>query len=190
MKVSAGDTLQVLHDGKPEKVRLAGIDCPERGQPFGDKAKKFTLKESAQKIVQVEVETTDRYGQTVGEVILPDGRSLNEELVKEGYAWHYKKYSKDQVLARLEVEARDAKRGLWADPHPIPPWELRQGQREAKTDHQVQATGEIVYHGNVKSRVYHRPGCKNYDCKQCLEVFQSRKEAQYAGYSACHICKP
>jgi len=85
VKVSDGDTIQVMHEGKAEKIRLAGIDCPESKQPFGQAAKKFVLEIAAQKSVTVYVETTDRYGRTVGEVILPDGRNLNKELVRAGY---------------------------------------------------------------------------------------------------------
>ena len=81
VKVSDGDTIQVMHEGKAEKIRLAGIDCPEKKQPFGQAAKKFTSTLVVQKIVTVQVETMDRYGRTVGEVILPDGRNLNKELV-------------------------------------------------------------------------------------------------------------
>jgi len=75
-----------MHQGKAVKIRLAGIDCPESKQPFGQAAKKFVLEIAAQKTATAYVETTDRYGRTVGEVILPDGRSLNNELVRAGYA--------------------------------------------------------------------------------------------------------
>lgn len=126
VKVSDGDTIQVMHDGKAEKIRLAGIDCPESKQPFGQAAKRFVLEIAAQKTVTVYVETTDRYGRTVGEVILSDGRNLNQELVRAGYAWWYRKYSSDHVLAALESEARNARRGLWSDPTSTPPWEWRQ----------------------------------------------------------------
>ena len=68
---------------------------------------------------------TDRYGRLVARVILPDGRDLSVELVKAGLAWHYKKYSDDEELARLEDEVRKAKRGLWSEPEPVPPWEWR-----------------------------------------------------------------
>ncbi len=68
----------------------------------------------------------DRYGRTIGEVMLPDGRVLNHELVKAGFAWWYRKYAPDDdALEQLEQEARDAKLGLWVDPHPVPPWEWR-----------------------------------------------------------------
>jgi endonuclease YncB( thermonuclease family) len=88
VKVSDGDTIEVLRDGHAEKIRLSGIDCPEKKQAFGQAAKRFTLALAAQKIVTVNVETTDRYGRTVGEVVLPGGRSLNRELVRAGYAWY------------------------------------------------------------------------------------------------------
>ena len=71
-----------------------------------------------------------RYGRTVAVVILPDGRSLNAELVRAGLAWWYRRYAPDdETLERLEREAREARRGLWGDPEPIPPWEWRRGTR-------------------------------------------------------------
>ena len=72
---------------------------------------------------------TDRYGRTLANVLLPDGTSLNQELVRRGHAWWLRKYSKDQTLARLEAEARQNSRGLWADPNPAPPWDWRDQQR-------------------------------------------------------------
>jgi endonuclease YncB( thermonuclease family) len=129
VKVSDGDTIQVMHEGKAEKVRLAEIDCPETKQPFGQAAKKFVLDIAAQKTVTVHVETTDRYGRTVGVVVLPDGRSLNQELIRAGLAWWYWKYSTDSSLGELEEEARAARIGLWADPAPVPPWDWRRGKK-------------------------------------------------------------
>lgn len=125
VKVSDGDTIQVMREGKAEKVRLAEIDCPETNQPFGQAAKRFTLELTAHKLVTVEVETKDRYGRTVGKVILPDGSSLNRRLVEEGYAWWYRRYSKDSSLGVLESTAQANKKGLWADKTPVAPWEWR-----------------------------------------------------------------
>lgn len=127
--VTDGDTINVMHDGKAEKIRLNGIDCPESHQDFGNKAKQFASGLVFGKVVTVEVKDIDKYGRTVGEVLLSDGRSLNRELVKAGYAWWYKKYSNDNSLGGLEIEARNAKRGLWADPKPIAPWDFRKGKR-------------------------------------------------------------
>ncbi len=131
VKVLDGDTVEVLNDGKAERIRLAQIDCPEKGQPFGQAAKEYVLDIAALRIVTVEVETVDRYGRSVGEVFLPDGSNLNKQIVEAGYAWQYKKYSKDSEYAELEASAREARLGLWQDKEPVPPWEWRRGQRQA-----------------------------------------------------------
>ncbi len=117
----------------PPNNRLHGIDCPEKRQAFGNRAKQFTSTLVFGTTVTVQFVDRDRYGRTVGEVLLPDGRSLNHELVRAGPAWMYRRYTNDQSLNDLEEEARVARRGLWADPHPIPPWEWRmvsQGQEQ------------------------------------------------------------
>lgn len=131
--VSDGDTISVLHDGKAEKIRLNGIDCPESHQDFGQRAKQFTSDLAFNKTVTIEVSDHDKYGRTVGDVILPDGRNLNRELVRAGFAWWYKKYSKDQSLGELEAEARAAKRGLWQNFAPVAPWDFRHGKKTAAT---------------------------------------------------------
>jgi endonuclease YncB( thermonuclease family) len=122
--ISDGDTLSVLRDGKAVKVRLYGVDTPEKKQAFGTQARKFTGDLAFQQMVTVVIRDTDRYGRLVGEVLLPDGRSLTQELVKAGMAWWYKQYAPhDTTLAQLEAEARTAQRGRWADAHPVPPWQ-------------------------------------------------------------------
>ncbi len=123
--VADGDTITVMHNGKGERIRLHGIDCPEKRQAFGNRAKQFTSNLVFAKTVTVQVLDRDRYGRTVGVVLLPDGRSLNHELVRAGLAWMYRRYTNDQSLSDLEEEARVAQRGLWADPHAVPPWEWR-----------------------------------------------------------------
>ena len=124
--VSDGDTITVLHNGKGERIRLHGIDCPEKRQAFGNRARQFTSNLVFAKTVTVQALDLDRYGRTVGVVLLPDGRSLNHELVRAGFAWWYWRYTPDdETLAQLEREAREAQRGLWADPHAVPPWEWR-----------------------------------------------------------------
>ncbi len=80
------------------------------------------------KVVTVKETGHDRYGRTLGDVILPDGRNLNHELLKAGYAWWFRWYSKDVRLGEMEDEARLAKRGLWADAEPVPPWDWRRLQ--------------------------------------------------------------
>ena len=129
VKVADGDTVEVLRDSRAVRVRLAEIDCPEKKQPFGDKARAFTAALVSGKIVTVLVRTTDRYGRTVAEILLPDGRSLNREILKAGLAWWYRDYSTDASLGVIEKEAARARLGLWADSAPIPPWVYRRIHR-------------------------------------------------------------
>jgi len=89
--VTDGDTIKVLLRGKAVKIRLNGIDCPERKQPFGRKARIFTSELVAGKVVKVEKVDTDRYGRMVANVYLPEGRMLNQELVRAGLAWWYRR---------------------------------------------------------------------------------------------------
>jgi endonuclease YncB( thermonuclease family) len=129
--VSDGDIISVMRGGRAVKVRLHGIDCPEKKQAFGTRAKRFTSEMAFGMEVEIRVQTTDRYGRIVGEVILPDGISLNKQLVYLGLAWWYRKYApNDRTLKALEAGAREAKRGLWADEDPVPPWEWRRRERD------------------------------------------------------------
>ncbi|MFY4731318.1 thermonuclease family protein [Nitrospira sp. BLG_2] len=124
--ISDGDTIRILKDNKEVRVRLAGIDCPERGQAFYQQAKSFTSEKCFGKEVKLNItQASDRYGRVVADVILPDGTLLCSELVKAGLAWHYTHFSKSKVLEDLQTEAKENKRGLWGDKDPIPPWEYR-----------------------------------------------------------------
>jgi endonuclease YncB( thermonuclease family) len=130
-----GDTIEVLHHRTTERVRLVGIDCPEKKQPFGQRAKQATSTLSFGQHVTVHRAGKDRYGRTLGTVELTDGTNVNYELVRQGWCWWYWKYAPDEIfLAILEMQAREAKKGLWADPSPVPPWEWRKrGKRSAAT---------------------------------------------------------
>lgn len=124
VSVSDGDTITVLTAENTQiKVRLYGIDCPEKKQDFGQKAKEFTSSLVFGKQVDVKEREKDRYGRTIGK-IYQDGKYINLEIVKAGFAWHYKQYSKDTDLAEAEGRARESKTGLWSG-KPIPPWEFR-----------------------------------------------------------------
>jgi endonuclease YncB( thermonuclease family) len=130
--ISDGDTITVMHDGRAEKIRLNGIDAPEKGQPFGNRAKQFVSDLAFGKEVNVRDKGLDRYGRTIGEVFLADGDNLNHEIVRAGLAWWFRRYApKDRELEELEAEARQARRGLWVDPNPIPPWEWRRSSRSS-----------------------------------------------------------
>lgn len=125
--VSDGDTITVLTaNNKQYKVRLAHIDCPEKGQPFGKNAKQFTSDFCFGKTVEIEhFGKKDRNGRIIGVVLNEAGDNLNQALVEAGMAWHYKKYSTDAIYTQLEEEARATGRGLWQDANPVAPWEWR-----------------------------------------------------------------
>jgi endonuclease YncB( thermonuclease family) len=118
-----------MHGDAPERIRLWGIDCPESRQAFGTRAKQFTGDLAFGKTVTVRVRDIDRYKRTVAEIILPDGKNLNQEIVRAGLAWWYQQYARRELILRdLEQDARAAKVGLWADSKPVPPWEWRKLQ--------------------------------------------------------------
>lgn len=120
-RVIDGDTLEVLVNRRPLRVRLHGVDCPEKGQAFGTRAKQETSRLCFGLDVTVVPRDRDAYGRTVADVVLPDGRVLNRELVRAGMAVWYRKYADDPELERLEREARAASRGLWSQKNPEEP---------------------------------------------------------------------
>jgi len=126
ISITDGDTFKVLtQDSTVHRIRLANIDCPERKQPFSKRAKQFTSNAVFGKEVCVDILSKDRYGRLIGIVYYNHLLTLNEALVKYGYAWHFLKYSKDPSLDKIEEYARKNKLGLWIDKNPIPPWEWR-----------------------------------------------------------------
>lgn len=124
VRVLDGDTIEVLFDNQTRKVRLAQIDAPEKSQAFGQRSKQSLSDLVFGKHIQVSVETKDRYGRLVGRIYC-GSIDVNAEQIRKGMAWVYTKYATDQSLFEIEKEARSARRGLWYDPSPIPPWEYR-----------------------------------------------------------------
>lgn len=129
--VSDGDTITVIDNSRNQyKVRLAGIDAPEKRQPFGDQSKQALSSLVFDRQVVIDLGKTDRYGRIVSKVAINDS-DVNLEQVASGMAWHYKKYQKEQspkdraAYARAEEAARAAERGLWQDRYAIPPWDFR-----------------------------------------------------------------
>jgi len=153
--INEGDTLTVLRGRNPAKIRLHGIDAPEAGQGLGTRVKQAASELVFGKVATVQPPGTDRYGRTVALVMLPDGRTLNHELVRSGFAWWSRKYVPgDTTLERLEAEARGARRGLWSQASPIAPWEWRRHPR-------LPAGLATQVIGNRRSLVYHRATCAN-----------------------------
>ena len=129
VSIADGDTVTVLdQENQQHRIRLAAIDTPERGQPFGQAARDAVGTLCFNRFVTVRVRETDRYGRLVG-WIEADGQSVNHRLVRDGMAWHYKQYDKSSDLAELEQLARQHRLGLWSEPNPIPPWEWRKQKR-------------------------------------------------------------
>ena len=127
--VHDGDTITGLdEDQKQFKIRLDAIDAPELGMPFGQASRKALSEKVFGKQVEVIVKTKDRYGRTVGHVLL-DKRDMNLEMLEEGMAWHYAHYDHNKRLADAEQEARGNRLGLWQDPNPVAPWDWRASGR-------------------------------------------------------------
>lgn len=133
--VHDGDTLTVLDSAKVQhKVRLAGIDAPELGQPWGQRSKQGLSAAAYQKLVEVDWHKRDRYGRLVGKVRI-DGKDVNVSLVASGLAWHYVEYAKEQHpeerlrYASAEAAARRDRVGLWTEQAPSPPWDFRRPKR-------------------------------------------------------------
>lgn len=127
--VSDGDTATVRLDGQSVRVRLANIDAPEHGQPWGRRAEQSLRELVCKKTVRIEWREVDRHGRPIATMTV-DGIDVGEEQVRRGLAWVYRRYSRDARLLELEAQAREAGRGLWADPAPVAPWEWRRAIRE------------------------------------------------------------
>jgi endonuclease YncB( thermonuclease family) len=189
-----GDSGTALYQGRGVKFRLYGIDAPEWKQDFGGKAKFFSSRLMLRKVVEMEVLEHDRYDREVA-LIFVDGKCVNEELVKAGLAWVYVQYCKIGRCGgwlRLQEEAKQKRLGLWGKKRPLPPWEYRERQRPDRSSPGWSLLTRLMgdYRGNENSRVFHRKGCKYYDCERCTVVFSSRDEALRKGYTPCRMCKP
>jgi endonuclease YncB( thermonuclease family) len=174
--VSDGDTITVLVDKKPIKIRLEGIDAPEAKQSFGTRSKQALSEMVFGKEVLVRKTGQDRYGRSLG-FVSRDGIDINSVMIQDGWAWHYKKYNQDSKLADLERQARAAKRGLWAEPNPLAPWDFRDRQ---KPKAEPSKGGEHWL--NTSSNVRHNESC---------EHFSKTKKGRLCGPNdgkACGIC--
>ncbi len=125
LNVIEGDLLKVEMDGRRVRVELAGVDSPVRGQPYRDEARAFTVRLVQNKNITVRVVDTGDAGHVVGEVLFGGEKTLNRELVAAGMAWHRGSwFARYPELRTAQEQARRARRGLWRDPKPVPPWEF------------------------------------------------------------------
>jgi micrococcal nuclease len=177
IKVIDGDTLDVWTGKKIERIRLIGVDTPETKDPrrkvqrFGKEASTFLRKTIKGKTLRLERTEKDAHKRTLAFVYLPDGRCVNDLIIKEGYGYAFVKYPFPGLerLKAFEAEAREAKRGLWRD-----------------------FAYERFYAGNLSSRVFHRPKCvyaKRLDQDKRI-VFETRQRALELGFVPCGSCRP
>jgi endonuclease YncB( thermonuclease family) len=181
--ISDGDTLTVFRERTQVRIRLHGIGAPETGQDFASRSKQLASSLAFGRTVTIRVRDTDRYGRTVADVILPDGSSMGREMVATGMAWWYRRYTPvDKELARLESEARVARRGLWSQPHQLPPWQRRRGEG-------VPQTAKII--GNRRSHLYHKATCRGAASisERNRVRFDSAAQASAAGYRPAGDCR-
>lgn len=129
LRVSDGDTIWVNTVQGNKKIRLADIDCPEKLQPWGKQATQFTQRLVVNQSLRIHARAIDPYKRIVADVTQQDGTSLCAKLLESGLAWWYRDYSQNSQLEKLERQARQAKRGLWSQKDPIPPWVFRRKQK-------------------------------------------------------------
>jgi endonuclease YncB( thermonuclease family) len=212
-----GDTIEVLQNNRAKRIRLNGIDCPEKGQAYGKKAKQAVADLVFGKKVSLQTYGLDKYGRTIADVHLADGTNVNQRLVNGGWCWWYRQYAPGNVvLEKLEKDARDSKKGLWVDPAPVPPWVYRKAKRgqtlllsdivpfdsnaigeplsrgppSLDLDLGTSASSRYRIIGNRKSHIYHRPDCPNYSqiAPRNRVPFNTANEAEEAGYRMARNC--
>lgn len=126
-----GDTFDILLTGnKKKRIRMDAIDAPEKGMPFYKASKKHLSELCFQKEVYLVYLNSDQHGRSISRSYLSNGTDLSKEMIKSGMAWHYKEYSSDNELSKLELQAKEKKIGLWADRNPMEPWVCRKLRRK------------------------------------------------------------
>jgi len=195
--VNSGDSITILTEkDQVVPVRLANIDAPEIKQSFGPQAQRFVENRALGLTVKVNYVWTDRHRRLIGDVVLPDGKLLNEVVLRAGYAWHYRVQAPfSPVLSQIEYQAWKGKMGLWIENHPVPPWEFRREEtipappdKPERTDYDKILMYGIV--GDPKTRLYYWPSCKRYPGKlEGTRVFANKLEAESLGFRAARECR-
>jgi endonuclease YncB( thermonuclease family) len=223
--ISDGDTVTIADDQRTQhKIRLQGIDAPEKSQPFSQLSKQHLSQWVFGKQVTVSFDPAnkyDRWGRILGKILV-NGADANLEQIKAGLAWHYKRYEYQQSLtdrqayAEAEIAARANRRELWQEPNPTAPWLFRHhttgssdDSEKAAEDFSPEPTPSSLHHaptqtelrtltsegaaeirGNKRTKIYHWPGCPNYDdiAIHNRVPFKTREEAEKAGFRAARNC--
>ncbi|WKU19782.1 thermonuclease family protein [Advenella alkanexedens] len=191
VNIADGDTLTILQQDKTQKrIRLGEIDAPESKQAFGQRSKESLIQLCGGQNAVVQVQDIDRYGRVVGRVSC-NGVDTTAEQVRRGMAWVYDGYAKDKSLYEVQSQAKKARKGLWADASPVPPWLWRKGQTTARAASQTDPkVGNGDVRGNKNSKVYHLSNCPGYTAMSPKNVqpFKTEKEARAAGFRKAGNC--
>jgi endonuclease YncB( thermonuclease family) len=181
--VSDGDTITVLKAGNvQDKIRLDGIDAPEKSQPYGKKAKQMLSRFVFGENVKVVVINKDGYGRTVADLYVGE-INVNYALVESGYAWHYKKYSSSSSLASAEKNAKAKKIGLWKDAHPIAPWDYRVDKKHASYAKKIKNNNlSTDYWISTNGNTRHNAACRYYKNTKSGYIAKEKKGV------ACCVC--
>lgn len=182
VRVSDGDTFDVIPAGERRaiRVRVFGIDTPERGEPYSTQARNRARVMLFDKQVTLNGTSIDRYGRLVATVRVGE-TDLGLTLLSEGLACYYKRYSDDEAQAKAESSARISRVGFWATGAPKPQCAIQTAPNRI-------FGSETRFIGNTRSRVFHSPACPNADCKNCVRTFTSVEEAVAAGFRAAMDC--
>ena len=133
VKIADSYTFTLLvNDHEQVRIRIDGIDAPEKGQAFGNRAKEYLSGMIWGEMLTVCVTKTDRYGRSIGKVSTPSIEDVGLEMIKAGYAWQYRDYNKEQSYEEAEILARKNRNGLWLDKNPIRPQDFRKARKNRK----------------------------------------------------------
>jgi len=197
IRVADGDSVSVTLGRETVRIRLWGIDAPESDQPWGEEATERATEALLGERVEFIWHDTDRYGRRVCEIILPDGENFNETLVREGLAWWYRYFAPEaDHLREAQLEAMEARRGIWKDPGPVAPWDWRRRDRDQPdlpARESLDGSGleeaapdaDAVFITDTGAR-YHREGCRHLVSRNRLTL----PAAQALGYEPCRVCHP
>ena len=196
VSVPQGDLVSINFENELIGVRLVGIDSPEPRQPFFRQSREFTEEITLGQTVKVTTHYVDRFQRIIGELRLLDGKVINHELVRWGFAWYYRVSPKSNpILEQLEFEAWKKKLGLWTLDEPIPPWKFRAGSQPLdppllpkKVDYD--RIFEYGLFGDQKTKLYSWPHCSKYRVppREQRLIFSNKLEAENFGYRISPNC--
>ena len=186
VSVIDGDTVDILiPPARRLRARLHGVDTPESGEPLSQQARTFTRVLMFSRDVQVTGKDVDIYGRLVARIVV-DGADASEAIIAAGLGCTFRRYVSDPVLDAAQNRARLARRGFWAVGVQQPACVAREAQARSTATPRPAATRGFI--GNVSSKVYHLPTCRNANCRDCTRRFATRGEAEAAGVRPARDC--